>query len=320
MKRLLLVLMLIAVAISGCTEKGPGVAEKSPEDLKNLSASSAENISSFALESIVSQVWSLDAGPNATAEEKATISESAEMHSSVNMTGQEVHATGSTKSSIKTDSQPESSNSTKTEVFLIGNSTYVWEEGKNWTHLVDPRSPQEVWSANNNNHVLSMARSFGLAETEDMGREDVNGEGAYKLRIVPGEEDNVTLFNTAFSVAAKIVQYPMNFPSFNMTELNETAKMEKTIWISKSTYLPVKYKSTMSFTITPEIIGGMDLKSGQMTMYNQSTRLGQISVSVETTDIFSDFDKTESIALPEEALEAEAISPLSLQAPSGEQA
>jgi hypothetical protein len=165
-----------------------------------------------------------------------------------------------------------------------------------------------------------MARSFGLADTEDQGEEDVNGEEAYKLRIVPGNEDNVTLFNTAFSVAAKIVQYPMNFPSFNMTELNETAKMEKTIWISKSTYLPVKYKSTMSFTITPEIIGGMDLKSGQMTMYNQSTRLGQISVSVETTDIFSDFDKTESIALPEEALEAEEISPLSLQAPSGEQA
>jgi hypothetical protein len=319
MKRLLLTLMLIAVAISGCTEKGPEGAVKSPEDLKNLSASSAENLSSFALESSVSQVWSLDAGPNATAEEKATITESEEMHSSVNITGQEIHATGSTNSSIKTDGQPESSNST-TEVFLIGNSTYVWEEGKNWTHLVDPRSPQEVWSANNYNHVLSMARSFGLSETEDMGREDVNGEEAYKLRIVTGEEDNITLLNSAFSVAAKIVQYPMNFPSFNMTELNETAKMEKTIWISKSSYLPVKYESIMSFTITPETVRTMDLKSGQMVPLNQSKRHGQVSVSVETTDIFSDFDKIESIALPEEALEAEAISPLSLQAPSGEQA
>jgi len=320
MKRLLLVLMLIALAISGCTEKGPQVAGKSTEELKNLSISSAENLSSFALESSMSQVWTLSAGPNATAEQEATIAESAEMHSTVNLTGQEVHATGSTKSSMKTESEPEISNSTKTEVFLIGNSTYVWEEGRNWTHLVDPRSPQEVWSANNNNNVLSLARSFSLSRTEDLGDEEVNGEQAYKLLIVPGKEDNITLFNTAFSVAAKIVQYPMNFPSFNSTELNETSKMEKTIWISKSTYLPVKYESTMSFTITPEIIGGMDLESGQMTMYNESIKLGRISVSVETSDIFSDFNTPKSIALPEEATKSQAISPASLQVPSGEQA
>jgi outer membrane lipoprotein-sorting protein len=320
MKRLLLILMLIALAISGCTEKGPGVAEKSQEDLKNLSVSSAENLTSFALESSASQVWQLDAGPNATAEEKATITESTEMRSTVNLTGMQVHATASSQSEMKTESQPEVSNSTKTEVFLLGNSTYVWEEGKNWTHLVDPRSAEEVWSGSNNNHVLSMARSFSLSNTEDLGGEDVNGEDAYKLRIVSGDEEDINLYNTAISVAAKIVGYPLYIPTFNRTELNETAKTEKTIWISKSTYLPVKYQSTMSFTITPEIVGAMDLKSGQMTMLNQSIRLGEVSVLVETSDIFRDFDTPKSIVLPEEALNAPAISPLSSQAFIGDQA
>ena len=46
MKRLLLVLMLIAVAISGCTEKGPSVADKSAAELKTLSIAAAENLTS----------------------------------------------------------------------------------------------------------------------------------------------------------------------------------------------------------------------------------------------------------------------------------
>ena len=47
----------------------------------------------------------------------------------------------------------------------------------------------------------------------------------------------------------------MYLPSVNRTELNETGKIEKTIWISKKSYLPVKYQSAMSFSMTPEIIG-----------------------------------------------------------------
>ena len=136
---------------------------------------------------------------------------------------------------------------------------------------------------------------------------------AYKFRIVTGSADETNLFNVAFAVAAKVTQYPLNLPSINRSELNETAKMEKAIWISKQSFLPLKYESDISFTMTPEIIGAMNLSTGQMEMFNQSTTLGEISVSVKTSDRFYDFDKPTSITVPEEALNAPAISPNTIQ-------
>lgn len=318
MKRLLLIIMLIALAISGCTEKGPSVPEKSAEELKNLSVPSAANLSSFAVQSLVSQTMKLHAGPNATEDKITSITESMKTISTMNLSSLMVHVSGSTQNKIEVEGQPENSSDTTAEVYLIGNSTYVLEEGGNWTHLVDPRSAEEVWGENKNNQVLSLARTFNLSQLESLGSESVEGEDAYKFKIVLGSADEINLFNVAFAVAAKVTQYPLNLPSINRTELNETAKMEKTIWISKSSYLPVKYQSSISFTMTPEIIGAMDLKTGQMNMFNQSTPLGELSVSTDTTDRFYDFDKPISVAPPEEALSAPALSPTTLQPLSGE--
>ncbi len=178
---------------------------------------------------------------------------------------------------------------------------------------MDPRPAEDVWGDDRNNQVLSLARTFNLSELENIGSESVEGEDAYKFRIVTGSADETNLYNVAFAVAAKVTQYPLNLPSVNRSQLNETAKMEKAIWISKQSFLPVKYESAISFTMTPEIIGAMNLSTGQMEMFNQSTPLGEISVSVQTSDRFYDFDKPTSIAVPEEALNAPAISPNTMQ-------
>lgn len=312
MRRLLLILMLAALAISGCTEKGPSAPDRSVEELKNLSAPSAENLSSFAVKSLASQAIELNSVSNASEEKTTTITESMETHSSVNLSGMMVHVKGSTESKMEVEGEPENSNVIGAEVYLIGNTTYIQQDG-NWTHLIDPRSAEEVWSEDRNNQVLSLARTFNLSELEDMGSESVEGEEAYKFRIVTGSADETNLFNVAFAVAAKVTQYPLNLPSINRSELNETAKMEKAIWISKQSFLPLKYESDISFTMTPEIIGAMNLSTGQMEMFNQSTTLGEISVSVKTSDRFYDFDKPTSITVPEEALNAPAISPNTIQ-------
>jgi len=317
MRRLLLILMLAALAISGCTEKGPSAPDRSVEELKNLSAPSAENLSSFAVESLASQAIELNSGSNASEEKATTITESMETHSSVNLSGMMVHVKGSTESKMEVEGEPENSNVIGAEVYLIGNSTYIQQDG-NWTHLIDPRTAEEVWSGDRNNQVLSLARTFNLSELEDMGSESVEGEEAYKFRIVTGSADETNLFNVAFAVAAKVTQYPLNLPSINRSELNETARMEKAIWISKQSLLPVKYESEISFTMTPEIIGAMNLSTGQMEMFNQSTTLGEISVSVKTSDRFYDFDKPMSITVPEEALNSPAISPNTMQPTSSQ--
>jgi len=316
MKRLLLVIALIAVALSGCTEKSPSVAEKSPEQLKTLSVAAAENLTAYSIKSSMTQTLKLESGSNATAEKSTTITETADTLAVVNLSSLQAHATGSTKNQMEMAGQPSNSSTTKADVYQIGNSTYVNDESGNWTHLADPRSKEEVWGPDRNNQVKAIAATFNLSTTEDLGSESVNGEDAYKLKIVTGSGDQTNLQNAAFAIAAKITQYPMYLPSVNRTELNETGKIEKTIWISKKSYLPVKYQSRMSFSMRPEIIGGLDPSTSQMKMFNQSIQLGEISVSIETEDLYYDFDKPTEITLPEQALSAPVITPTQLQAGS----
>ena len=203
MRRLLLILMLAALAISGCTEKGPSAPERSVEELKNLSAPSAENLSSFAVHSLAVQAIELNAGSNASEDKATTITESMETRSSVNLSGMMVHVNGSTESKMEVEGEPENSNEIGAEVYLIGNSTYIQDESGNWTHLIDPRSAEEVWGEDRNNQVLSLARTFNLSELEQMGSESVEGEDAYKAlkSVLDGSvaamSDNVLIYATS---------------------------------------------------------------------------------------------------------------------------
>ncbi|MDD1761580.1 MAG: hypothetical protein LUQ59_05045 [Methanothrix sp.] len=320
MKRLLVALILIAVAISGCTEKGPSVADKSAEELKNLSISSAENLSSYSLKSSLTSTWKLHSGNNTTTEKLNTFTENVETVAVVDLQGLKVHANSSTKNMLEAPNLPANVTTTNVDFYLIGNSTYMDDGDGNWTHLVDPRQAEEVWGPDRNNQIKTLAGTFNLSTTEELGTESVNGEDAYKLKIVPGNEDNASLFNTAFAIAAKVTQYPLFLPSLNRSELNETGKIEKTIWISKSSYLPVKYESVMSFTMTPELIGAVDPSSGKATMFNQSVQLGAITVAIESTDLYYDFDQPLNITPSMQALSSPAITPQDITNQAGEQA
>ena len=260
----------------------------------------AENLTSYSVKSSVTQTLKLNSGANATAEKLTTITENAETVAVVNMSSLAAHASGSTKNQMELSGQPANTSTTSADVYQIGNSTYVNDESGNWTHLVDPRSKQEVWGKDRNNQVKALAETLNLSVVKDLGTEAICGEDAYKLKIVTGSGDYTNLHNAAFAIAAKVTQYPMYLPSVNGTELNETGKIEKMVWISKNSYLPVKYHSLMSFSMMPEIIGALDPNTSQMKMFNQSIRLGEISVSIETTDLYYDFDKPTDITPPNE--------------------
>ncbi|VVB67260.1 Uncharacterised protein [uncultured archaeon] len=287
MKRLLLVLVLIAVAISGCTEKAPSGTKESVGNIKTLTIKSADNLSTYSLKSSVTQTMKLNAaGINATPEKETAISESAETVASVNLSGFQAKASGLTKSVLELPGQPANSSSTQADVYQIGNSTYVKDEKGQWTHLKDPRSAAEIWGEGNNNQVRSLALMINQSQTESIGSETIDGVDTIKLKILIGKGDYDNLYNTALGTAARLVQYPLFTPSVNSKELNETASMEKLIWISKDTYLPKKYQSSLSFKMTPEVIGSLDPSTGQMIKLNQSVRLGQVSVSVQTYDLY----------------------------------
>ncbi len=318
MKRLLLVLVLIAVAISGCTEKE--MASKSTDELKTLSISSAENLTGFGVKSTMVQTIKLNSGANASDSNITTVTESAETTASVNLADMQAHATGSTQNLAEVAGKTIGNSSTSADVYQMKNITYVKDENGNWTRLVDPRSPDEVWGGDSNNQIKNMAETFNLSKTEDLGSETVDGVDAYKIKIVTGSSDYLILYNAAFSTAAKIVQYPLYMPSINKTELNETGKIEKTIWISKENNMPVKYQSTMSFTVTPEIVGSLNPNTWQMTMLNKSIQMGEISVVIESTDKYFDFNRPKEIKPPAEALSAPSMNPDTYQINESEQA
>ena len=318
MKRLLLVLVLIMVAISGCTEKGPSGTSsgttKSVDDLKTLSISSAENLTSYSLNSSVTQTLKLNGGgANAAPENTTTVTESAQTTASVNLSSFQAEANGATKSQVVQPGFPANSSTTLAVVYQLGNSTYVKDESGNWTHLQDPRSAKEIWGQGNNNQVKAIAETFNQSAAEETGSESINGEDAYKLNIVTGSGDYDILYNTAINIAAKLTQYPMYMPSVNRTELNETGKIEKTIWISKETYLPVKYLSQTTFQMTPEIIGGLNSSTGQMEMFSQSMKLPSVSVSIDTSDLYYDFNKPVNVIPPAGALTAPVVRPTQTQ-------
>ena len=325
MKRLLLVLVLITVAISGCTEKGPSGTSsgttRSAEELKTLSISSADNLTSYSLNSSVTQTLELNgAGANAAPENTTTVTESAITIASVNLSSFQAQANGSTKSLVVQPGFPANSSSTRAVVYQIGNSTYMMDEGGNWTHLMDPRSANDIWSQGKNNQVKAIAESFNQSKTDETGSETINGEDAYKVNIVTGSGDYDVLYNTAIGIAAKLTQYPMYMPSVNRTELNETGKIEKTIWISKETYLPVKYQSQTTFRMTPAVIGGLNSSTGQMEMFKQSMKLPAVSVSIKTTDLYYDFNKPVKVILSAGALTAPVVRPTQTQAQVAQQA
>jgi hypothetical protein len=110
-----------------------------------------------------------------------------------------------------------------------------------------------------------------------------------------------------------LAQYPLFMPSINSTELNESSKMENLVWISKETYLPKMFQSSMSFKITPVIVGGMDRNTGEMKRFNQTTWLGEVSVNIETIDLYYGFNKPVEITPPEVALKTVPIIPGQMQ-------
>jgi hypothetical protein len=319
MKKLLLVLVLIAVAVSGCMEKSPSGtgtigAEKNVGDIKTLSIKSADNLSSYSMKSSVTQTMKLNAvGINATPENATIITESTETIASVNLSGYQASASSSSKKVVELLGKATNSSKTQLDVYQIGNSTYIKDQNGRWTHILDPRSAEAIWGQGNDNKVKTLAEMINKSPAEIVGSENIEGIDTYKLKIINGSADYDNLYNTAIGIAAQLTQYPKFMPFINRTELNKTGVMEILVWISKDTYLPVKYQSSIGFKMTPFIVGSMDSKTGQMKRFNQSVRLGEVSVDLETTNLYYDFNKSVEINPPEEALEIAPISSAKIQ-------
>lgn len=321
--RLLPILLLVAVAISGCMEKGPGgpderETEISVSDLKALSIQSADGLSSYRLKTTTTEnTWidpfRINVSPRVHGQGSSSLQivwkareteEIAEIGTDMDLSGQRISVRSIATSTVKAEGRPEETQTVQTDIYQIGNSTYLKIDEGNWTGIISPLPSESLWDQERDNHILSVAEAINSFQAEFIGLEKIDGTETYKLEILATDSDYENLYTVAHGLADQLTQYPKFMPSINRTEFNESVMMEKQIWICKESYLPVKYRSKMGFKVAPYIIGALDPDTSLMRMFNQSVRLGEVSVASETTEIYYDFNRSMEINPPREALQA----------------
>lgn len=308
MKTLLLFILLIAVAISGCMQKSPSGSQLSVDEIKKLSMNDVKNLSSYSFTSTVNQTLKFSAHrSNSTQGNETTILQWVENIASVNLTATQARVNSSTKNTIQLPGVEANTTTSRLTAFLIGNSTYAIGKSDRWIHLKDPRPANVIWNKTNNNPVKVLVDKINRSELEMMGSENIDDIETYKLKIQPGSDDYYNLYSTAFSVASQLAKYPLLVPSINGTELNKTSQMQMVVWMAKDTNLPVKYQSNVILRTTPVIIGGEDLKTGKMRKLDQPVIMGNVSIDSVTSYQYYDFNKPVEISPPEEALKVPPV-------------
>lgn len=313
MKKLILALAILIVSLSGCMEK-----EKLPSsgEIKNLMASSADNLSAYSFKISDSQTEFIkDLAKSNVTNNVTTRSVQTVVGASVDLAGRKAMADVTTTTTIKGPAgSPNIIKSSGLE-YNIGNLTYTSRDNGNWTLLKDPVSADVLWAEGRYNLIKSRADAIkNKSEMNVIGSESVDGKDCFKLRII---EDNQTYSETIYNMLASVL-FPF-VPQVNQTDLINASKIETLVWLEKDSNLPKKYQHTLSITIAPNIVGVFNLSTGSVQSFDQSMKLVEVSFNTDSTESYYDYNKPHDIVVPKEALNATPIvpSPLNTAAISG---
>jgi len=170
---------------------------------------------------------------------------------------------------------------TEMEMYMKNDTVYTNVDG-NWTRM--PGMPEEM--LDQQNQVRTLVEQLNASEIELVGSEKVNGEAAYKVKVVPDMDTFMMILNQQMG--------SMPFNAFNMTEIFEESEMEWTTWISKESHLPLKTEVSMELTLTNDL---MNLPVGEMSDI-------EMTIKSESTVVYSNYNEPVDIVVPEEAMAA----------------
>jgi hypothetical protein len=310
MKRFILILALLAVALSGCTEKAP-----SPGELKNMMVHSAANLSSYSFalsdnhsESIKDLVKNNITNTNNVTTRFAKN----DVVAAVDLVGQKAMAKIATATVMTRPGGQPNTVSTMGLEYDIGNATYITRDGSNWTQLRDNQSAEAVWASGRYSVIKSRADSVNKSKAELAGSESIDGKDCYKLKLI---DSNQTYLSTAYSALTSVL-FPF-YPEVNQTDLIKASKSDTFVWIEKDSNQLRKYESTLSMKIAPNIVGIVNMNTGAVQRLNKTLKLVEISIDKDSIETYSDYNKPVSIVVPKEALNATPITPQSIQVVPG---
>jgi len=308
-KFILLALAIFVVSLSGCTEKE---TLPSSGEIKNLMAGSADNLSSYGFKISDIQTQSIKdlAKNNITNEFNITTrSVQTEVDGSVDLAKRRAMANVSTTTTIQSPAGSPNIMKSSGREFNIENTTYTIRDGGNWTQLKDPRSADEIWAEGRYNLIKSRADSIkNQSDMVVIGSESVDGKDCYKIKLITDDQIySGNLYNMLASVLFPFV------PQVNQTDLINASKIETLVWVEKDSQMPKKYQNTLSMTIAPNIIGVYNMSDGSVQSFNQSMKMVEVSLNMESTESYNGFNKPVEIAVPNDALNTTPIVPTPLQ-------
>ncbi|HPJ30865.1 MAG TPA: hypothetical protein PLZ42_05685 [Methanothrix sp.] len=273
MKKLLLLLALIIVAFSGCVEEKP-----SPEELKAMMIESVEKIETVTFSTDTHQSIKLvnHSETNRTLR-TMNFETKSEGEGVLNVSARAMKMTMTTTATSEETGEV----TTELEMYMENDTLYTNTDG-NWTKM--PGMPEEMWDQQN--QVMVQAELLNASEIELVGTEEVGGEEAYRVKVVPDMETFTMILNQQMG--------SMPFYAFNMTEIFEDSEMEWTTWISVESHLPLKTQMSMALTLTDDL---MNLPVGEMSDI-------EMEIETDSTVIYSNYNDPVEIVVPEEALAA----------------
>ncbi len=272
MKKLLLLLALMVIAFSGCVEEKP-----SPEELKVMMIESVEEVETAAFAVDTDQTIKV---VNQSETNRTLRTMSFETRSvgdgELNVTARAMKMTMTT-----TSSEDMGEVVSKMEMYMQGDTMYTNVDG-NWTRM--PGMPEDMWDQQN--QVKTQAELLNASEIKLVGSEKVNGEDAYKVKVVPDTETFTMILNQQMG--------SMPLYTMNMTEIFEESKMEWTTWISKESHLPLKNQVALELTLTADMMGLPVGETGEIEM----------EIKSDSTVVYSSYNEPVIIVVPEEAVNA----------------
>jgi hypothetical protein len=277
-KLFLVVLAIIVVALSGCTEKGP-----SSEELKGMLANSVANLDSYRFETEAGQnVHIRNTSANATDANATSVVISSKGQGSVNLTAREMVITSNV--TLISDSEGNMT-PVKTETYFINDTIYMLID-QNWTKLQLPNS-EDLWGRQNVVvHQVELLNNFKINLA---GSEKIDGVDCYKIDVEPDIETFSTVLSEQMGSSL-----PLEY--MNVSELFRSSNIKWTSWITKDAHYLKRNDLQMDVTVTPEVMGLTD-----------KTESFEMKINLNSVTTYRDFNANIRVAIPPEAARAQPL-------------
>jgi|GEM_PF-1570131 len=265
MKKFLLILTLVVMALSGCVDKGLDA-----KDPKALMADSGKNLSSYRF--VTETVQEIRAIENST--EAPTIAIRSLDEGAVNLTAQNMSISTRKNASSGLEALP----SMQRDIYIIRDMAKIKLDGS-WSQA-SLQDPKYFWARQNISEKQAM--SLNQSKLALSGSGMVDGLDCNLINVTP---DMQAYESMLFEQLGSML--PLDY--INFTKLYNSSDVNWTLWISKDDGMLRLENVEMVFSVTPDMI---ELPSDQIGDF-------LIKIKLNATTHYGDYNQPVVITLPE---------------------